>query len=110
MKHFYVLFMQSVSPFAALQIEFALVNCCKGKKEKKESKAKPSIFKKRNNNQEYRGPFFQRMKTAMGRNWNFPWQTYFLFTASKSSPAQRLPTSAGASEVLKANVEPSVYF
>ena len=76
MKHFYVLFMQSVSPFAALQIEFALVNCCKGKKEKRNQKQNQVSFKKKKN-QEYKGLFFQRMKTALGRNWNFHWQTYF---------------------------------
>ena len=39
--------MQSVSPFAALQIEFALVNCCKGKKEKRNQKQNQVSFKKK---------------------------------------------------------------
>lgn len=109
MKHFYVLFMQSVSPFAALQIEFALVNCCKGKKEKKESKAKPSIFKKKN--LEYKGPFFHSIKTAMGRNWNFHWQDIFLIYCFQKQPSSRAPQPMQElPEVLKANVEPSVYF
>ena len=109
MKHFYVLFMQSVSPFAALQIEFALVNCCKGKKEKRNQKQNQVSFKKKK---------IRNTKVSSFREWKLHWGETETFTdrhifnlllpkaaqLKGPQPMQELP------EVLKANVEPSVYF
>ena len=88
--------MQSVSPFAALQIEFALVNCCKGKKEKKESKAKPSIFKKKKSGiqrsllSEHKNCNGEKLKLSLTRH-------IFNLLLPKAAQLKGPPANAGAS-------------
>ena len=108
MKHFYVLFMQSVSPFAVLQIEFALVNCCKGKKEKRNQKQNQVSLKKKKSG--IQRSLLSENENCTGEKLKLSLTDIFNLLLPEAAqlkgpqPMQELP------EVLKANVEPSVYF